>query len=108
MRSFWKKRSSRTQPRSPPASGSWPHTDWAAPDRRRRSMAYTLKMPEVGETVTEGTIEKWLKQPGEKIEKYEPIVEINTDKVNVELPSPVTGTVLEIVAKEGETVLIGA
>ncbi len=71
-------------------------------------MAYTLKMPEVGETVTEGTIEKWLKQPGEKIEKYEAIVEINTDKVNVELPSPVTGTVLEIVAKEGETVLIGA
>lgn len=71
-------------------------------------MAYTLKMPEVGETVTEGTIEKWLRQPGEKIEKYEPIVEINTDKVNVELPSPVTGTVLEIVAKEGETVLIGA
>jgi 2-oxoisovalerate dehydrogenase E2 component (dihydrolipoyl transacylase) len=71
-------------------------------------MAYTLKMPEVGETVTEGTVEKWLKQPGEKVEKYEPIVEINTDKVNVELPSPVTGTVLEIVAKEGETVLIGA
>jgi 2-oxoisovalerate dehydrogenase E2 component (dihydrolipoyl transacylase) len=71
-------------------------------------MAYTLRMPEVGETVTEGTIEKWLKQPGEKVEKYEPIVEINTDKVNVELPSPVTGTVLEIVAKEGETVLIGA
>lgn len=71
-------------------------------------MAYTLKMPEVGETVTEGTIEKWLKQPGEKIEKYEPIVEINTDKVNVELPSPVTGTLTEILAKEGETVLIGA
>lgn len=71
-------------------------------------MAYTLKMPEVGETVTEGTIEKWLKQPGDKIEKYEPIVEINTDKVNVELPSPVTGTLTEIIAKEGETVLIGA
>lgn len=71
-------------------------------------MAYTLKMPEVGETVTEGTIEKWLKQPGEKIEKYEPIVEINTDKVNVELPSPVTGTVLEHIAKEGETLPIGA
>ncbi len=71
-------------------------------------MAYTLKMPEVGETVTEGTIERWLKQPGEKIEKYEPIVEINTDKVNVELPSPVSGTIVEIVAKEGETVLIGA
>ena len=71
-------------------------------------MAFTLTMPEVGETVTEGTIERWLKKPGDKVEKYEPIVEINTDKVNVELPSPVTGTVLEIVAKEGETVLIGA
>ena len=71
-------------------------------------MAYTLTMPEVGETVTEGTIEKWLKQPGEKVEKYEPIVEINTDKVNVELPSPVSGTVKEHIAQEGETVLIGA
>jgi 2-oxoisovalerate dehydrogenase E2 component (dihydrolipoyl transacylase) len=71
-------------------------------------MAYTLTMPEVGETVTEGTIEKWLKQPGEKVEKYEPIVEINTDKVNVELPSPVSGTVKEHLAQEGETVLIGA
>src|SRR3990172_6222246 len=71
-------------------------------------MAYTLRMPEVGETVTEGTIERWLKQPGERIEKYEPVVEINTDKVNVELPSPVTGTLTEIVAREGETVLVGA
>lgn len=71
-------------------------------------MAYTLTMPEVGETVTEGTIEKWLKQPGDKVEKYEPIVEINTDKVNVELPSPVSGTVKEHLAQEGETVLIGA
>ena len=70
-------------------------------------MAYTLTMPEVGETVTEGTIEKWLKQPGEKVEKYEPIVEINTDKVNVELPSPVSGTVTEHLVKEGETVPIG-
>ena len=71
-------------------------------------MAFTLTMPEVGETVTEGTIEKWLKQPGEKVEKYEPIVEINTDKVNVELPCPVNGTVLEHLAKEGETLPIGA
>ena len=70
-------------------------------------MAYTLTMPEVGETVTEGTIEKWLKQPGDKIEKYEPIVEINTDKVNVELPSPVSGTLVEIRAQEGATVPIG-
>ncbi|MEX0684169.1 MAG: dihydrolipoamide acetyltransferase family protein [Dehalococcoidia bacterium] len=71
-------------------------------------MTYTLKLPEVGETVTEGTIEKWLKQPGDEIQKYEPIVEINTDKVNVELPSPVSGTVAEILVQEGETVPIGA
>src|SRR2546426_12614035 len=70
-------------------------------------MAFTLTMPEVGETVTEGTIEKWLKQPGEHVEKYEPIVEINTDKVNVELPSPVTGTVTEILAQEGAVVPVG-
>jgi len=71
-------------------------------------MAYTLTLPEVGETVTEGTIEKWLKSPGEKVAKYEPIVEVNTDKVNVELPSPVSGTVVEILVAEGETVPIGA
>src|SRR6266545_8137552 len=71
-------------------------------------MAFTLTMPEVGETVTEGTIERWLKQPGDKVEKYEPIVEINTDKVNVELPCPVSGTLTEILAQEGETIPVGA
>ncbi len=71
-------------------------------------MSYTLTLPEVGETVTEGTIEKWLKAPGDKVAKYEPVVEVNTDKVNVELPSPVSGTILEILAAEGETVPIGA
>jgi 2-oxoisovalerate dehydrogenase E2 component (dihydrolipoyl transacylase) len=71
-------------------------------------MTYTLKLPEVGETVTEGTIEKWLKAVGDEIKKYEPIVEVNTDKVNVELPSPVSGTIAEILVQEGETVLIGA
>jgi len=71
-------------------------------------MAFTLTMPEVGETVTEGTIERWLKQPGDKVEKYEPVVEINTDKVNVELPCPVSGTLTEILAQEGETIPVGA
>jgi 2-oxoisovalerate dehydrogenase E2 component (dihydrolipoyl transacylase) len=70
-------------------------------------MPFTLTMPEVGETVTEGTIERWLKKPGEQVNKYEPIVEINTDKVDVELPSPVTGTVIEILAAEGTVVLVG-
>jgi len=71
-------------------------------------MSYTLTLPEVGETVTEGTIERWLKAPGDKVAKYEPIVEVNTDKVNVELPSPVSGTIVEILVAEGETVPIGA
>jgi len=71
-------------------------------------MAFTLTMPEVGETVTEGTIERWLKKPGDKVEKYEPIVEINTDKVNVELPCPVSGTLTEILAQEGQTIPVGA
>ncbi len=71
-------------------------------------MAFTLTMPEVGETVTEGTIERWLKQPGDKVDKYEPVVEINTDKVNVELPCPVSGTLTEILAQEGETIPVGA
>ncbi len=70
-------------------------------------MAFTLTLPEVGETVTEGTIERWLKQPGDKVKKYEPIVEVDTDKVLVELPSPVNGTLKEILAPEGSTVAIG-
>ena len=71
-------------------------------------MTTTLTMPEVGETVTEGTIERWLKKPGDHVDKYEPIVEINTDKVEVELPSPVTGTVKELLVEEGAIVDIGA
>jgi 2-oxoisovalerate dehydrogenase E2 component (dihydrolipoyl transacylase) len=71
-------------------------------------MTYTLKMPEIGETVTEGTIERWLKQPGDEVKKYEPIVEVNTDKVEVELPSPVSGTVKELLVEEGAVVAIGA
>ncbi len=71
-------------------------------------MTTTLTMPEVGETVTEGTIERWLKKPGDHVDKYEPIVEINTDKVDVEIPSPVTGTVKELLVEEGAVVEVGA
>ena len=71
-------------------------------------MTTTLTMPEVGETVTEGTIERWLKKPGDHVDKYEPIVEINTDKVDVEIPSPVTGTVTELLVEEGAVVAVGA
>jgi 2-oxoisovalerate dehydrogenase E2 component (dihydrolipoyl transacylase) len=65
-------------------------------------------MPQLGETVTEGTIARWLKKPGDSVEKYEAFVEVSTDKVNAEVPSPVTGTIRELIAAEGETVPTGA
>jgi len=67
-----------------------------------------VTMPQLGETVTEGTISLWLKKPGDAVEKYEPFVEIATDKVSAELPSPVSGTMRELVAQVGQTVLVGA
>src|SRR3990170_4399997 len=69
---------------------------------------FELKMPKLGESVTEGTIGKWLKQPGEKVEKYDLLVEVRTDKVNTEIPAEVSGTLKEIKVKEGETVPVGA
>lgn len=71
-------------------------------------MPMTITMPQLGETVTEGTISLWLKKPGDTVEKYEPFVEIATDKVSAEIPSPVSGTISELVAEEGETVSVGA
>lgn len=65
-------------------------------------------MPQLGETVTEGTVARWLKKPGDAIEKYEAFVEVSTDKVNAEVPSPVSGTLRELIAAEGETVATGA
>ncbi|MDQ3938012.1 MAG: hypothetical protein M3253_04950, partial [Chloroflexota bacterium] len=63
-----------------------------------------VQMPQLGESVAEGTIGKWLKKPGDQVEKYEPIVEVITDKVNAEVPSPFAGTLTEILVQEGETV----
>jgi 2-oxoisovalerate dehydrogenase E2 component (dihydrolipoyl transacylase) len=63
-----------------------------------------VQMPQLGESVAEGTIGKWLKQPGDHVDKYEPIVEVITDKVNAEVPSPFEGTLTEILVQEGETV----
>ncbi len=65
-------------------------------------------MPQMGESITEGTVSKWLKAVGDKIEKDEPLLEISTDKVDAEVPSPVAGTLLEIRAEEGETVEVGS
>lgn len=65
-------------------------------------------MPQMGESITEGTVSKWLKSVGDKIEKDEPLLEISTDKVDAEVPSPAAGTLLEIRVNEGETVEVGS
>ncbi|HUF58662.1 MAG TPA: dihydrolipoamide acetyltransferase family protein [Actinomycetota bacterium] len=67
----------------------------------------TIKMPQLGETIVEGTILKWLKQEGESIERDESLFEISTDKVDTEVPSPVNGTVSKILVEEGQTVPVG-
>ncbi len=70
-------------------------------------MATTITMPQLGETVTEGTVAQWLKKVGDTVEKYEPFLEVSTDKVNAEVPAPVTGVIKEVLVKEGDTVPIG-
>ena len=70
-------------------------------------MATPVTMPQLGETVVEGTIVKWLKGKGDSVERDEPLFEISTDKVDTEVPSPVAGTITEIKVQEGETVSVG-
>jgi pyruvate dehydrogenase E2 component (dihydrolipoamide acetyltransferase) len=69
--------------------------------------ATSVKMPELGESVTEGTVTRWLKNVGDKVEVDEPLVEVSTDKVDTEIPSPVAGTLLSITAEEDDTVAVG-
>ena len=71
-------------------------------------MSNQILVPSLGESITEATVSKWLKQVGEKVDSDEPLVELETDKVNVEVPSPLSGTLSSIKVKEGDTVLVGA
>ncbi len=71
-------------------------------------MATEVKLPELGESVTEGTVTRWLKQVGDEVAVDEPLLEVSTDKVDTEIPSPVAGTLLEITANEDDTVEVGA
>ncbi len=66
-----------------------------------------MKMPQLGESVTEGTISKWLVSPGDHVNKYDPIAEVMTDKVNAEVPSSFTGTITKLAAAEGDTLQVG-
>ena len=71
-------------------------------------MPNQILVPSLGESITEATVSKWLKQVGEKVDSDEPLVELETDKVNVEVPSPLSGTLSSIEVKEGDTVEVGA
>src|SRR6201985_154420 len=67
-----------------------------------------IRVPALGESVTEATIGKWFKKPGDPVAVDEPLVELETDKVTIEVPAPAAGTLAEIAAKDGDTVAVGA
>src|SRR5512132_3161675 len=71
-------------------------------------MATPVKMPELGESITEGTITRWIKQEGDRVEADEPLFEVSTDKVDTEVPSPVAGVLKTIKVQADETVEVGA
>ena len=71
-------------------------------------MATPVKMPELGESITEGTITRWIKQEGDRVEADEPLFEVSTDKVDTEVPSPVAGVLQSIKVQADETVEVGA
>src|SRR5207249_8672969 len=71
-------------------------------------MPVSVTMPRLGESVTEGTITRWLKQVGDRVEADEPLLEVSTDKVDTEIPSPASGVLLEIRVQEDETVEVGS
>ncbi|MCK7676968.1 2-oxoglutarate dehydrogenase, E2 component, dihydrolipoamide succinyltransferase [Corynebacterium sp. CCM 9186] len=71
-------------------------------------MAFSVEMPELGESVTEGTITRWLKEVGDTVETDEPLLEVSTDKVDTEIPSPTSGVLTKILAEEDDTVDVGS
>jgi pyruvate dehydrogenase E2 component (dihydrolipoyllysine-residue acetyltransferase) len=92
------------------------HTEWVEPPQQPAAQPTPsaggsgthVTMPALGESVTEGTVTRWLKQVGDTVEVDEPLLEVSTDKVDTEIPSPVAGTVVEIVVAQDETVKVGA
>src|SRR5579884_2163993 len=70
-------------------------------------MAFSVQMPALGESVTEGTVTRWLKQEGDTVELDEPLLEVSTDKVDTEIPSPAAGVLTKIIAQEDDTVEVG-
>src|SRR5512142_3263544 len=71
-------------------------------------MPTDVLMPQMGESIAEGTVSRWIKKVGDKVERDEPLLEISTDKVDAEIPSPASGTLTEILAQEGQTVTVNS
>src|SRR5687768_1287854 len=71
-------------------------------------MATDVLMPQMGESIAEGTVSRWIKKVGEKVDRDEPLLEISTDKVDAEIPSPAAGTLTEILVQEGQTVAVNS
>ncbi len=71
-------------------------------------MAVEIKVPSLGESIAEATVARWLKWPGEAVARDEPLVELETDKVTLEVPAPAAGTLAEVLAEEGANVAVGA
>ncbi|HEY9482519.1 MAG TPA: biotin/lipoyl-containing protein, partial [Micromonosporaceae bacterium] len=71
-------------------------------------MPVSVTMPQLGESVTEGTVTRWLKQVGDRVEADEPLLEVSTDKVDTEIPSPASGTLVEIKVNEDDTADVGS
>src|SRR5258705_10705690 len=80
----------------------------AGHDGRRKNAMTDIRVPTLGESVTEATIGKWFKKPGDPVAVDEPLVELETDKVTIEVPAPAAGVLGDIAAKDGETVAVGA
>ncbi|MFZ2490219.1 MAG: biotin/lipoyl-containing protein, partial [Thermoanaerobaculia bacterium] len=71
-------------------------------------MAIDVVMPQMGESIAEGTVSRWIKKVGDRVERDEPLLEISTDKVDAEIPSPASGILVEIIAQEGATVPVNS
>src|SRR5207302_10755858 len=97
----------RHRPTTPPDDTARRHRPPAAKESPS-AMTVTVSMPQLGESVTEGTVTRWLKKEGERVEADEPLLEVSTDKVDTEIPSPAAGVLSRIVVHEDETAEVGS
>ncbi len=97
----------RSEPEPQPQAESQPVAAAATGDQDATGSSQPVLMPELGESVAEGTVTRWLKKVGDPVEVDEPLVEVSTDKVDTEIPSPVAGTLISITAEEDVTVSVG-